>query len=88
MYGRRGTISSVRHAVALIGLDRLRNVALSLSISQLWARACTARRWPASRFNLHGVATAILADTIAQKRAGELPRRRFAAGLLHDVGKP
>jgi len=87
MYGRRGTISSVRHAVALIGLDRLRNVALSLSISQLWARACTARRWPASRVNLHGVATAILADTIAQNAEVNYPEGAFAAGLLHDVGK-
>ncbi|MCE5307129.1 MAG: HDOD domain-containing protein [Acidobacteriales bacterium] len=87
MYGRRGNISSVRHAVALIGLDRLRNVALSLSISQLWARARAARRWPASQFNLHGVATAILADTIAQNTQVNYPEGAFVAGLLHDVGK-
>jgi len=87
MYGRRGTISSVRHAVALIGLDRLRNTALSLSISQLWSRARAARRWPGSRFNLHGVATAILADTIAQNTQVHYAEGAFVAGLLHDVGK-
>jgi HD-like signal output (HDOD) protein len=87
MYGRRGTISSVRHAVALIGLDRLRNTALSLSISQLWSRARAARRWPASRFNLHGVATAILSDTIAQNTHVDYAEGAFVAGLLHDVGK-
>jgi len=87
MYGRRGTISSVRHAVALIGLDRLRNTALSLSISQLWSRARAARRWPGSRFNLHGVAAAILADTIAQNAQVAYPEGAFVAGLLHDVGK-
>jgi HD-like signal output (HDOD) protein len=87
MYGRRGTVSSVRHAVALIGLDRLRNTALSLSISQLWSRARAARRWPGSRFNLHGVATAILADTIAQNAQVDYGEGAFVAGLLHDVGK-
>jgi HD-like signal output (HDOD) protein len=87
MYGRRGTISSVRHAVALIGLDRLRNTALSLSISQLWSRARAARRWPGSRFNLHGVASAILADTIAQNTRVVYSEGAFVAGLLHDVGK-
>ena len=87
LYGRRGTISSVRHAVALMGLDRLRNTTLSLSISQLWSRATAAPSWPASRFNLHCVATAILADMIAQNTDVIYPEGAFVAGLLHDFGK-
>jgi HD-like signal output (HDOD) protein len=86
-YGRRGTVNSVRHAVALIGIDRLRTTVLSLSISHLWSRSRAARRWPGSRFNLHGVATAILADTIAQNAHVAYPEGAFVAGLLHDVGK-
>lgn len=73
--------------MALIGLDRLRNTALSLSVSQLWSRARAARRWPGSRFNLHGLATAILADTIAQNMHVVYAEGAFVAGLLHDVGK-
>jgi putative nucleotidyltransferase with HDIG domain len=87
VYGRRGTVSSVRHAVALIGIDQLRKTALSLSLSHLWSRAPAPRRWPVRRFNLHGVATAILADTIAQNAPVADSEGAFVAGLLHDVGK-
>ena len=35
LYGRRGTINSVRHAVALLGIDKLRNAVLGMSITRL-----------------------------------------------------
>jgi HD-like signal output (HDOD) protein len=32
LYGLRGTVNSVRHAVSLLGLSRIRNTAMSISL--------------------------------------------------------
>jgi len=86
LYGRRGTISSVRHAVSLIGLAKLRNTVMTLSVSRLWAYSRSPKGWPAARFNLHGVAAAVMADLLAQRVPAEFPEGGFVAGLLHDIG--
>ena len=87
LYGRRGTISSVLHAVALLGQVRLRNTVLGVSVSRLWSRARTPEGWPLAEFNQHSVATAILSDLLAQDADVPYPEGGFAAGLFHDLGK-
>lgn len=86
-YGCRGTVSSVRHAVSLIGLHKLRNSAMSLSIAQLWTKIRTPQGWSGTRFNIHAAATAVLADLLALELPVEYPEGAFAAGLLHDLGR-
>ncbi len=86
-YGRRGTVSSVRHAVSLIGIHKLRNSAMSVSITQLWTKVKTPPSWSSKRFNLHSIAVAAMADLLAQELPVEYPEGAFAAGLLHDLGK-
>jgi len=87
LYGRRGTISSVRHALAIIGLTKLRNYVLGLSVSQLWKRVRTAPSWSSSRFNHHSAATAVMGDLLVQRVRVESAEAAFAAGLLHDIGR-
>jgi HD-like signal output (HDOD) protein len=87
LYGRRGTISSVRHAVAMMGQVKLRNTVLGLSVSQIWNRVRTPPGWPMTAFNCHSVATAILSDLLAQRCRVAYPEGGFAAGLFHDLGK-
>jgi len=87
LYGCRGTVNSVPHAVAILGLNKLRNFALGLSVSKMWSKVRTPPEWPAGRFNLHSVATAMLADLIGQEMDSEYPEGAFVAGLLHDLGK-
>jgi len=36
LYAHSGTVNSVRHAVSILGLNKLRNTALSLSVSRMW----------------------------------------------------
>ena len=85
LYGRRGTISSVRHAISLIGLVKLRNMAMTLSLAAMWHRTAP-EGWSAVRFNLHATAVAIIADLVAQRIPVVYPEGAFAAGLLHDIG--
>ncbi len=86
-YGRSGTINSVRHAVSLVGLGKLRNLVLGMQISRLWSRARLPASWCVADFNLHSVSTAVLADLLAQRLRVTYPEGAFAAGLLHDLGK-
>ncbi len=87
LYGRRGNVSSVRAAVSILGLNKLRNFLLGLSVSRLWSRVRTPETWSMARFNEHAIATAVLADRLVQKTSAEYPEGAFAAGLLHDLGR-
>jgi HD-like signal output (HDOD) protein len=87
LYAFEGRVNSVRHAVAILGLARLRNVALSLSIARMWTHARTAAAWSGAKFNTHSVAVAILSDLMAQQCTAPYPEGAFVAGLLHDIGK-
>ena len=87
LYGRRGNVSSVRAAVSILGLNKLRNFLLGLSVSRLWSRVRTPDNWSMARFNGHAIAVAVLADRLVQKAPIEYPEGAFAAGLLHDLGR-
>lgn len=86
LYGRRATVNSVRHAISLIGTVRLRNFVLSLSLNRMWQRVSVASHWSHAQFTLHGVATAVLADLLAQHLECDYPEGAFAAGLLLNIG--
>lgn len=87
LYGRRGTVNCVRAAVSILGLSKLRNFLLGLSLTKLWSTVKTPPEWSMARFNEHGLAVALLADCIVQKTRVEYPEGAFVAGLLHDMGR-
>lgn len=86
-YGCRGTVGSVRHAIALLGIPKLRNLVLGLSVSRLFSQVRTPKTWSTARYNLHAAACAIMADQMALYRAVEFGEGAFVAGLLHDIGR-
>src|SRR5437899_3199345 len=87
LYGRISTINSVRHAVAILGSVKIRNLVLGLSVSRRWAGAHVPGKWNARLFNAHSLAVALLSDLIALEVPVPYPEGAFASGLLHDVGK-
>jgi HD-like signal output (HDOD) protein len=87
LYGRISTINSVRHAVAIMGSVKIRNLVLGLSVSRRWSGANVSKRWNAPVFNSHSQAVAVLADLLALETPVPYAEGAFAAGLLHDVGK-
>lgn len=87
LYGFRGTVNSVRHAVAILGVDRLRNLSLGFSVARMWTHVRTPDGWSVQKFNVHSLAVGILSDLLAQRAEAPYPEGAFVAGLLHDIGK-
>ena len=86
LYGLRGTVNSIRHAVSLLGIVKLRNATLGMSVARMWAQVKTPPGWSMARFNHHSVGVALLSDLVAQRRAVSYAEGAFAAGLFHDLG--
>jgi HD-like signal output (HDOD) protein len=86
LYGFSGTINSIRHAVSLLGINKLRNAALTMSVARMWNQVKTPPGWSTANFNHHSVGVAILADQLGQKLPVEYAEGAFAAGLFHDLG--
>jgi HD-like signal output (HDOD) protein len=87
LYARRGSINSVRHALSLLGINKLRNAVLGMSITRMWNQVRTPSSWSMARFNMHSSAVAILSDLLAQRLNVNYAEGAFVAGLLHDVGR-
>ncbi|MEZ5402687.1 MAG: HDOD domain-containing protein [Bryobacteraceae bacterium] len=85
-YSRRGTVNSVRHGVSILGLAKLRNAAMTWSLARMWNSQKFAAGWSSKEFNLHGLASAVVADLIAAESTVEYPEGGFAAGLLQNIG--
>jgi putative nucleotidyltransferase with HDIG domain len=87
LYARRATITSVRHALTLLGMDKVRNTLLGMSISRMWTQVKAPPMWSMARFNRHSASVAVLSDQIASRVRADYPEGAFVAGLLHDLGR-
>lgn len=87
IYARRSEVNSIRHALSVLGVEKVRNTVLAMSISRMLNQAKTPPGWSMERFNRHSAAVAMLADLLAQHTKVEYPEGAFVAGLLHDVGQ-
>jgi HD-like signal output (HDOD) protein len=86
-FGRAHTISSIQHAIAMVGLGTVRKFALARSISNLFGKRKIAPNFSLTRFNLHSVATGMFLELLAEYVPLQDAEDAFLAGLFHDVGK-
>ncbi len=86
-FGRMQPVSSVHHAIALLGVGSMRRFAVGSSISNLFSRHSTAPSFSMTRFNLHSVATGTLLEILADELPVHGREHAFVAGLLHDMCK-
>ena len=86
-FGRSQPISSIQHAIAMIGMGAVRKFALARSISNLFGKRKIAPSFSITRFNLHSVATGMFLELLAEYVPLEDAEDAFLAGLFHDVGK-
>ena len=86
-YGRGTEVVSIHRAVARLGLNKVRNTILALSINRVWKNAKTPQFWSMLRFNLHSLAAAVTGDLLAMRMPTQYGEGAFIAGLFHDLGR-
>jgi len=84
-YGFPRRISSMTHAVVILGFTSVRNIALSAFVFD--AFDTTGLPFGHRNFWVHSVGTAVAADVLAVRSGLPANDDAFVAGLLHDVGK-
>ena len=80
IYGFPGRISSIQHALVLLGFNVIRGVIISTSVFDVMNQSM-AGMWE------HSVGAATAARTIAERAGFKDPEEFAVAGLLHDLGK-
>lgn len=82
-YGLTQKVTTIRHAIVILGLKALRNIALTASTRLQYKRFGITERlmWD------HSIGAAIAARQIAAGRGQELEEIAFLGGLMHDFGK-
>lgn len=87
-YGFPRTISTVREAIIVLGLNTIRSIVLAISIKSVM-NVDVSGYWFGNMRGLweHSILTAGGARVIAKKLKFGDPERYFVAGLLHDIGK-
>jgi HD-like signal output (HDOD) protein len=87
-FGLAQKISSINHAVVYIGINTVKNLALSSATLGVLPRT-NAAGFDTGAFLLHSLGTAIIARILGKKL--HVPEQEvfdyFVAGLLHDFGK-
>lgn len=87
-YGSAKTISSVARAVTVLGFDEVRNLVVALSLSGSFSGdAGVVAEFSIRQLWLHLVATARVAQLLAQQIPTLKPDEMFTAGLIHDLGR-
>ena len=80
VYGFPGRISSVSHAIMLLGLNVVRGRLLGISVFDIMQKLMTGL-WD------HSLGCAMMARAIAEKKGVKDPEEIAIAALLHDIGK-
>ncbi len=85
--GARSTFTDIQQAVIYLGANTIKNLAISVSVQQVFRRIETNGLLNIDRFWYHSYQNAILARRIAELVAYPNPSEAYLAGLLHDIGK-
>jgi len=86
-YGLPNRVSSMEHALLLLGMDAVKNIAVSASVFQAFAKTKGDSVFDLKRFWRHSLLCATTAKLIAKKVSYGSPDEAFLSGLLHDIGK-
>jgi HD-like signal output (HDOD) protein len=88
-YSLINKITSLTRAITMLGMNTVKNMALSTAIIQSVAGSNKSKALPTSRFWVHSIGVGVSAKLLAIARNVPVQEREeyFIAGLLHDIGK-
>lgn len=79
-------VTTIKSAVVYLGLDTVRNIAISSSAMQFFKFSKVTDNFNINRFWYHSYKCAVLAQRMARAANQTNPDHYFLAGLLHDIG--
>jgi HD-like signal output (HDOD) protein len=85
-YGMPGEIYTIKHAILLLGLRAVKNVAIAASLVKFMRRGAIGTKFNASELWTHSVAVATGAKMLANRSNCICSDEAFLAGLIHDIG--
>ena len=85
MYALRREVSTVSHAVSVLGIDTVFSVIMAASVENVFQ---SAKSLGTKLFSEHSWGTAIAARAISMRIQYEKPEEALISGLMHDIGKP
>ena len=85
--GARNKFTDIEQAVIYLGIDTVRNLAISVSVHETFGNADRFKALDMASFWYHSFLTAVLAKTLSQAIHYPDPAEAYLTGLLHDVGK-
>lgn len=80
-------VNSLEKAILYLGLDTIKNVAISASVLQAFSRTQGNSSFQLRQFWWHSLMCASISRRIAKKISYGSPEEAFLSGLLHDIGK-
>lgn len=80
VYGFPGRISSVNHAMVILGLNAVKGLLIGVSVFEVMKKNMVGL-WE------HSLSSAIYARIISKRKEIEAPEEISVAALLHDIGK-
>ncbi len=86
-YGLQSQVSTVTRAVAILGLNEIRNIVVSLGVKGLSRGNPLPKEFDLKKYWKHQIYVAVMARKLADGIEGLNPDNMFTAGLLHDLGK-
>ena len=87
-YGFPGRISTITHAVVILGFSTVKNIVLTASIFSAFKKNDDANEmFDMEKFWFHSIACGAAAQIIAKRKGLSSQEECFIAGLIHDIGK-
>ncbi len=87
-YGFSQKITELEHAVALLGFNMVKSLALSIGVIRSFPEGKDTEYFSHDGLWLHSLTVAAIMNELAKKHAGKnINKSLFIIGLLHDIGK-
>ncbi len=85
-YGLPGQIGSINRAIVLLGLNAVKNIAISASLAKLFKGGQLCPAFSAKDLWQHSIRSATACKIVADELGLGVPDEAFLAGLIHDIG--
>jgi putative nucleotidyltransferase with HDIG domain len=86
-FGFSNKVSSVQHALMLLGFNTVRNAVISIDVINALKIKCKIKGFDVSTFWRHSIGVAVIGRYLDRETGNHHREDVFTAGIIHDIGK-